>query len=144
MTANSIDILVRGILIQNGKVLLLKRTPEKGSGYNLVGGHVEKGESPAAGLVREILEEIGVMVEASEVELIRVVYREKELSNPKLHLVFWVSNWEGTPMNMEPKKCLGIQWFALDQLPSELATVAGIVLRAGQDDPFYMEIRKRL
>jgi len=143
MNSDSIDILVRGILIQNGKVLLLKRTPEKGGGYNLVGGHVEKGESPAFGLVREIEEEIGVSVNASEVELIRVVYREKDDSSPKLHIVFWVSNWEGIPTNLEPKKCLGIQWFALDQLPSELATVAGIVLRAGQDDPFYMETKKK-
>jgi len=142
-TNSSIDILVRGILIQNGKVLLLKRTPDKGGGYNLVGGHVEADESPADGLVREIKEEIGVNVSASEVELIRVVFRNKSHSNPKLHLVFWVSFWEGQPKNMEPKKCLGLEWFALDQLPNELATVAGIVLRAGQDDPFYIEVNTR-
>ncbi|MCI4668034.1 MAG: NUDIX domain-containing protein [Bacteroidia bacterium] len=139
-----IDILVRGILIQNGKVLLLERTVEKGGGYNLVGGHVEKGESPADGLVREIEEEIGVKVERSQVELIRVVFRNKINSSPKLHLVFWVSSWLGEPKNLEPRKCLGLSWFALDQLPEELATVAGIVLRAGQDDPFYIEVNGKL
>lgn len=139
-----INILVRGILIQNGKVLLLQRTRDKGGGYNLVGGHVEAGESPAEGLVREIEEEIGVKVERSQVELIRVVYRNKMSSSPKIHLVFWVSNWAGEPKNMEPRKCLGLNWFALDQLPAELATVAGIVLKAGQDDPFYIEVNSRL
>ncbi|MEL6697295.1 MAG: NUDIX domain-containing protein [Bacteroidota bacterium] len=135
------DILVRGILIRNGEVLLLKRTPEKGGGFNLVGGHVEIGESPAEGLVREIKEEIGIFVDPQTVELIRVVYREKKQSSPKLHLVFWVSHWNGDPVNCEPDKCLGLQWYALDALPPNLATVAGIVLKADQNDPFYIESR---
>ena len=133
------DILVRWILIRYGEVLLLKRTVDKGGGFNLVGGHVEVYESPAQGLVREIKEEIGIEVDPQTVELIRVVYREKKSSSPKLHLVFWVSSWKGEPVNCEPDKCLGLQWYALDALPHNLATVAEIVLKAGQDDPFYIE-----
>lgn len=144
MTPLPTDILVRGILIQNGEVLLLHRTPEKGGGYNLVGGKVEANESPGEGLLREIKEEIGVYVKPTDIELIRVVYRDKRVSSPKLHLVFWVSNWDGIPTNCEPTKCLGVNWFPLDQLPPNLATVAGIVLRASNEDPFYIESRGKL
>lgn len=143
MRSDSIHPLVRGVFIQEGKVLLLKRPQHKGGGYNLVGGHVGPGEAPLDALKREIGEEIGVKIKAEATELMRVVYREKHDSAPKLHLVFWIHEWEGTPSNLEPSKCLGIDWFPLDQLPKDLATVAGLVLRLEEQTPFYVEIEGR-
>ena len=140
MGKERIETLVRGVLIQEGKVLLMHRTRAKGGGYNLVGGRVEPGEAPAVGLIRETWEEIGVRINPEKIELMRVVYRDKKNSTPKLHLVFWIHEWEGEPFNKEPIKCLGINWFPLDQLPSELATVAGLVLRLEDQHPFYVEL----
>lgn len=97
MVEDNIDILVRGVLIQEGKVLLLERTKTKGGGFNLVGGHVEKGESPAEALRREIREEIGVRISLKKTQMMRVVYREKSGRPPKLHLVFWVHDLIGLP-----------------------------------------------
>jgi len=140
MAKDRIDTLVRGVLIREGKVLLLHRTRAKGGGYNLVGGHVNPGEPPATALIREIREEIGVHINMEKAELMRVVYREKRNSPPKLHLVFWIHEWEGEPFNRETTKCLGIRWFPLDQLPPQLATVAGLVLRLEDQHPFYVEL----
>ncbi len=142
MVEDNIDILVRGVLIQEGKVLLLERTKTKGGGFNLVGGHVEKGESPAEALRREIREEIGVRISLKKTQMMRVVYREKSGRPPKLHLVFWVHEWDGKPENQEPDKCLGLHWSPLDKLPVDLATVAGLVLRLEDQDPFYVEMRE--
>lgn len=142
MLSKNIDILVRGVFIREGRVLLLKRPANKGGGYNLVGGHVEPGESPAEALRREVLEEVGVRVVLEKAQMMRLVYREKKNSEPKLHLVFWVHEWEGEPQNCEPDKCLGLDWFPLDQLPEDLATVAGLVLRLEDQHPFYVELRE--
>lgn len=141
MRHDPIAPLVRGVFIQEGKVLLLKRPKQKGGGYNLVGGHVKAGEAPLSALLREIEEEIGVRIQSENLELMRLVYREKQGSSPKLHLVFWVHAWEGEPRNREPGKCLGLEWFPLDQLPTDLATVAGLVLRLEEQTPFYVEIK---
>jgi len=141
MRSDPIDPLVRGVFIREGKVLLLQRTKSKGGGYNLVGGHVEPGEAPLEALRRETREEIGVQIDPEALELMRLVYREKKGSSPKLHMVFWVHHWEGEPINREPNKCLGIDWHPLDQLPEDLATVAGLVLRLEDQSPFYVEIR---
>lgn len=141
MRSDSIDPLVRGVFIREGNVLLLQRTKSKGGGYNLVGGRVEPGETPLQALRREIGEEIGVEIEPDALELMRLVYREKKGSSPKLHMVFWVHEWEGEPVNREPSKCLGLKWCPLDQLPEDLATVAGLVLRLEDQTPFYVEIR---
>lgn len=55
-----IEILARGLLVVEGRVLLC-RNVEKGYRY-LPGGHVEPGESAAAALAREFLEESGITV----------------------------------------------------------------------------------
>jgi 8-oxo-dGTP diphosphatase len=140
MRNDPVDPLVRGVFIREGKVLLLKRPKSKGGGYNLVGGRVERNEPPLQALRREIREEIGVQIESESLELMRLVYREKKNSTPKLHMVFWVHDWKGEPVNREPTKCLGLEWIPLDQLPEDLATVAGLVLRLEDQTPFYVEI----
>lgn len=55
-----IEILARGLLVVEGKVLLCRNVKH---GYRyLPGGHVEPGESAASALAREFLEESGVEV----------------------------------------------------------------------------------
>jgi ADP-ribose pyrophosphatase YjhB (NUDIX family) len=55
-----IEILARGLLVVDGRVLLCRNVKH---GYRyLPGGHVEPGESAAAALAREFLEESGVEV----------------------------------------------------------------------------------
>jgi 8-oxo-dGTP pyrophosphatase MutT (NUDIX family) len=59
-----------------GRVLVLT---DSSSGYDdLPGGHVQRGEDPVAGLVREIYEETGIRLVASDVTL----YREQVIPKP--------------------------------------------------------------
>ncbi len=60
VVADKIEILARGLLVVDGRALLC-RNIEGGYRY-LPGGHVEPGESAAAALEREFLEESGVAV----------------------------------------------------------------------------------
>ncbi len=63
-------IIVNGILAKNGSVLVAKRSQSKKIApgkYHLPGGHVEFGENPSAGVVREFIEEFGLSVIAGDV-----------------------------------------------------------------------------
>jgi 8-oxo-dGTP diphosphatase len=54
------------LITQGGDILLMKRGPQKRvfpNRYNGLGGHIERGESPAEGARREIREESGLEVE---------------------------------------------------------------------------------
>jgi len=54
----SIECIVRGVLIHEGRVLLCRH---RGRGHRyLPGGHIEPGEPATAALVREMQEELGI------------------------------------------------------------------------------------
>ncbi|MEM0320596.1 MAG: NUDIX domain-containing protein [Candidatus Nezhaarchaeales archaeon] len=57
-------VVVSALIPNNGKFLLIKRgeNPKRGY-YSFPEGHLKRGESPLAGLVRECKEEIGCLVE---------------------------------------------------------------------------------
>jgi 8-oxo-dGTP diphosphatase len=55
--------IVGGLLVRNGRLLLGRRSPDKRlcpNAWDLLGGHVETGETEQEALVRELQEEIGV------------------------------------------------------------------------------------
>ena len=54
-------VVVAGVIRRGGEVLLARRPPDKPpAGLEFPGGKVEPGESPAAALRRELVEELGV------------------------------------------------------------------------------------
>ena len=71
---------VAGIIIKDGKVLLIKRGKEPGYGkWSIPGGVVKLGEPLKDAVRREVLEETGLKVEPIEfVEVFERVIRDKE------------------------------------------------------------------
>jgi 8-oxo-dGTP diphosphatase len=59
-----IEVIARGIIRNNGKILLC-RNVRKNAGYiYFPGGHVEFGETSREALIRELVEEMGVRVKS--------------------------------------------------------------------------------
>ncbi len=60
--------MVGAAIVRDGRLLACRRTrpPEAAGRWELPGGKVEPGESPASALVREITEELGVEVEVGD------------------------------------------------------------------------------
>lgn len=84
-------VAVGAVVIEQGRVLLVKRgrEPMKGK-WSLPGGKLELGELLADGVAREVQEETGLIVEATElIELIDRVYKENgpEGERVKFHYV---------------------------------------------------------
>ncbi len=71
---------VGAVIVHEGRVLLVRRGREPLKGHwSLPGGMVEVGESLLAGVIREVREETGLLVEPVElIELLDRIHREGE------------------------------------------------------------------
>lgn len=69
------------VFIENskGEFLMQKTSVEKGSEYSSTGGHVDAGETPLSSILREIKEELGIEVEASELEYLGFLLYDKPI-----------------------------------------------------------------
>ena len=115
---------VGGIVLQDGKVLLLlrKNAPEAGS-WSLPGGRVEFKELLEDAVVRELCEELGITVEVES--LVCVVNHIVPVENA--HWVaptYRVRVVSGVPKNLEPEKTAAIEWFPMSNLPVNLSSSA--------------------
>jgi len=108
---------VHVLLEREGRVLLMRRA---GTGffdglYSLPGGHVEEGESVVATAVREMEEELGVVLDPDSVAVLGVVHRRSDTN--RIDFFVRALSWRGEPHIAEPDKCDALSWFPLDDLP---------------------------
>jgi 8-oxo-dGTP diphosphatase len=101
-------------LVRDGLVLMVHRHPLRRwypDCWDLVGGHVDSGESPHQAVSRECLEELGIYVH--DPQPIAMTVRDPTLD---MH-AFLVTRWEGEPVNAAPEEHDDLRWFG----PSDLA-----------------------
>jgi len=104
------------IIIDNGKILLMKRSDQSRTypgHWGLVGGFLEFGETAEEGAVREAKEEIGV-----EVEVIKFIGRyyntEYKPGKNVISLAHYSKIISGTPHPAQPEECSDVKWFEPD------------------------------
>lgn len=111
------------MLIRDGKILLLRRanTGYEDGNYGLPAGHGEDRETAREGIAREALEEIGITIALDDLQPALVQHRWcPDPGNPHARVGFYFvpKKWSNEPKNMEPEKCDDLQFFPLDNLPS--------------------------
>lgn len=107
--------VVVGALVRGDRVLLVHRRPDKHAFpdvWDLPGGVVEPGESLRDALVRELREELGVVVASASVTLLC----RADLASARLH-AWLVPEWAGEPVNTAPEEHDDLGWFGLADLP---------------------------
>jgi 8-oxo-dGTP pyrophosphatase MutT (NUDIX family) len=101
-------------LVRDGLVLLVHRHPSRQwypDCWDLVGGHVEAGESARDAVVRECFEELGVSIR--DPRAIPMTF-----DDPTLDVrAFLVTRWDGEPVNAAPLEHDDLRWFR----PTDLA-----------------------
>ena len=110
---------VAGALIRDGKILLVRRSPQRRfypDVWDLFGGHIEGDETAEDALRREALEELQVEIESFRV--LGTIYDPVESAEIT---VFAVSEWTGEPVNAAPDEHSEISWFEAERLPCSIA-----------------------
>ncbi|MCE9571688.1 MAG: NUDIX hydrolase [Deltaproteobacteria bacterium] len=120
MTAPRPTVAVGAIVFDDqGRVLLIKRGRPPAVGmWSLPGGKVEGGETLAAAVAREVLEETGVTVEVGAlVEVVERIVTEDDLAAPRWHYVildYLARVVRGTTRAADDADDVG--WFTIDDL----------------------------
>jgi len=105
-------------LINEQKIMMLRRfnTGYQDGKYSVPAGHVDEHEKATNAIVRESLEEIGVLLNVEDIELAHVMHRLDQ--SDRIDYFFVAHKWSGTPRNCEPHKSDYIGWQDLNSLPS--------------------------
>jgi ADP-ribose pyrophosphatase YjhB (NUDIX family) len=112
------------VIDDHGKILLMRRSDNRL--WNMPGGILEVGETPATGVVREALEETGVRCEA--IALVGIYDNRRWESAVAQHIykfTFLCRPLDGGQVVETPShaiETLEIGWFAEDALPDDLFT----------------------
>ena len=100
-------------LVRDGRVLLGHRHPQRRwypDCCDLIGGHVEQGETAEEAVRRECREELGVEIEVA-------VPIDIGFSDPNLTMTaFVVTRWRGEPTNAEPDEHDDLRWFTPEEI----------------------------
>jgi ADP-ribose pyrophosphatase YjhB (NUDIX family) len=108
-----IELRVAGLLARDGRVLLVNHVKHRRSYWVLPGGHVEKGESLAEAVVREMDEELALAVRVGPLVLIHDFITE---ARHVVNHVFLVSCADAA-MKLTPSKTLkDARWVSLEEL----------------------------
>lgn len=103
-------------IIKNNKILLGERLGSHGKGsWAAPGGHLEFGESWAEAAIRETKEETGL-----DIKNLEFIGLTNDIFDKNKHYVTIVMacDWTtGEPRVTEPDKCLGWEWFSIDEIP---------------------------
>lgn len=93
------------LIEQNGSYILQKRTGSFAAGkLGLPGGKIAPQEAARAAAVREAAEELGIVVQPSDLKFVQLVHRNG--SESEFFIVcFRVRAWQGEIVNNEPERC---------------------------------------
>jgi 8-oxo-dGTP diphosphatase len=108
------------LILRKGRKVLLARRYKTGwmdGKYSLVAGHLEGNESVSNAMLREAKEEAGIIIAPEELKPATVVHR-RSLDQEYMDFFFTCKKWLGKPKIMEPNKCDYMDWFLIDELPS--------------------------
>ena len=108
--------------------------------YSLPAGHLDGGESLKEAMIREVKEEVNILILPEDMELVHV--SNNLISDPeRIDFFFLCHKWEGEATINEPDKCDDIQWVTLDNLPENIVTIVKTALTESHIGNNYSQVR---
>jgi len=104
--------VVAALLVRDGRALLCHRSVGRRwypDVWDFPGGHVEEGETATEALVRELEEELGILVGELGVELASIVEADLAMR------IWLVERWIGDPVNVSAEEHDDLGWFSLSE-----------------------------
>jgi len=114
-------VAVHLILIENGKILLLRRynTGYEDGNYSVVAGHIDGNESVIKAMQREALEEAGISIKDEDLKIVHVMHR-KAKDRESIDYFLACEKYTGQIRIMEQDKCDELAFYDLDKMPSNV------------------------
>ncbi len=109
-----ITLVAGGLIVRRRMILLGRRAAHRRicpDTWDMIGGHVEPGETVEEALVREVREEIGVL--ATRFIPLSIIDFGIEAGRPVHFHVFRVDAFEGEPRLAKPEHT-ALRWFSLE------------------------------
>jgi 8-oxo-dGTP diphosphatase len=140
----------KAIIIEDGRLLAIRKRDGADTFYTLPGGTQEHGETLAEAAAREVLEETGARVQVGPLRHVRdYVGAHHEFAERQGHLhrvEFWFECRLLAPPGTQPtthpdKRQIGIEWIELDRVedyPLYPRVLAELLAGADRDAPVYL------
>ena len=112
-----IPVVAAALIRADGHVLMQRRKLRKAHGglWEFPGGKLENDETPEAAVIREIAEELGVVVESGNILPLSFASSCAETaSKPVLLLLYTTRLWQGAPAALEPGT--HVRWVSAQEL----------------------------
>lgn len=109
--------------------------------YSLPAGHLEKGEFASIGTVREVAEEISIILKPRDISIAHIMHRLCG-DHERIDFFFRPIRWSGTPRNVETHRCDKASWFSLSELPDNIVPYIKVALEKYQAGIFYSEFNE--
>lgn len=117
--APALLVVAAALVDRAGRVLMQQRplSRQHGGLWEFPGGKLEPGEGPATALVRELLEELAIVVDQQELVPLGFAASEGRAgARPVVLLLYGCRTWQGQPVSQEGARC---RWYD----PADLAGV---------------------
>lgn len=135
-----VHITVQLLLIQNNKVLLMKRknTNYEDGKYGSIGGHLEKNEDFKSSLIREVKEEVNINLKKEDLEFVCMIHG-KGITDNYVNIFFTCNKYSGDINNNEVNKCSELKWFDLDNLPTNIIEIEKSAIENFKNNNYLIE-----
>ena len=134
-------LTARLLLEYRDHLLFLAQTKTNGGGYTLPGGKIEGVEFAKDALVREVFEEVGVVVNRKALQLVHITHRKLK-SVIEIIFIFKAVDWSGEMVVKEPEKFREAIWLPADEAPERLTAVLKYTLDRIAKGKLYSEFPK--
>lgn len=129
------------LVLKKGNKILLSRRANTGyqdGKYSMVAGHLDGNETARHCIIREAMEEAGIILDPGDVRVVHIMHR----SNPDreyIDIYLTASKWDGEIKIMEPELCDDISWFSVNKLPKNILPEVKFALEKIREKEFYGE-----
>ena len=116
MSEHQTNMIIVGFIVRNDKIFVAKRAETKNifpDRFELVGGHIDLGETPEQALIREVKEEIDLDVTIGALVGAFTFYLDGEF---KIELAYMCYPTDETEPTLNPADHSQSHWIARDEL----------------------------
>lgn len=118
------------------RILLMRRkaTGFHDGEYELPGGHLEENEDLFDAMIREAKEEILLDLKKSDLKIVHIMHH---YTGNRINIIFLANADNLTPQIGEPEKCDELNWFDINNLPSNIPDKMRKIINNVKNNQFY-------